>query len=176
MILIYWELLWVLLTRSRLWNVLLVSNRGSQRLERIDWSHFLTGRYSSWFNWKVMRVVLVELCVALSWLVDCRIRLPPDVITLSQGNTVRAWHLPDGALLWETRVQAFQGFTMGLVKLPVRTLHLFVVPLKVWIDMSYVCTRTILESSPNYTTCFGFTLFIAISSHGFWGRPWGWYC
>lgn len=41
------------------------------------------------------------------------------VLTLSKGNTVRAWHLPDGALIWETRIQAFQGFNLGLIKLPV---------------------------------------------------------
>ena len=62
---------------------------------------------------------------------DCHIRLSPDVITLSKVNTVRAWHLPDGALLWETRIQAFQGFNLGLLKLPVRTLLLFVILLKV---------------------------------------------
>ncbi|KAG0624001.1 hypothetical protein M758_3G216900 [Ceratodon purpureus] len=41
------------------------------------------------------------------------------VITLSKGHIVRAWHLPDGALLWETRIHANLGFNLGLVKMPV---------------------------------------------------------
>lgn len=41
------------------------------------------------------------------------------VITLSKGNTVRAWYLPDGALLWESRIEATPGFNLGLISLPV---------------------------------------------------------
>lgn len=65
----------------------------------------------------------ILLCTCSTSLIDCPFLLSPDVITLSKGNTVRAWYLPDGALLWESRIEATPGFNLGLISLPVRTLQ-----------------------------------------------------
>lgn len=47
-----------------------------------------------------------------------------DVISLSKdGSNVRAWHLPDGALVWESLLLPSMGSVASLLVLPVSSHH-----------------------------------------------------